>query len=517
MQQLLLVGCAVAASHEPQSTTQEAPCNVSRPANEVCDLFCNYQCSFYNATAGETGRPTTLTLFRITERNVTGILDKNTGDLTGDLSFALEIARPTPGDQKDLLQSNTTLFGRFRVEVDGAWGPYLACNPLICDAVTGACEVDGRFEPAVNTTRGTGIWFDTRTFGCNNYFGPETINPTIGRKQLSANCSVGEDFACVCDTTHRERRAVGRQVQYQPLGPEALAVYPPGDPLARVPQCMRFVPGCLRTKMVKIPGFPAYEECAEFGGCISGRTIEEVQGWSADSAAALACEACTHHPNCTGWAVNAENWTATLFASPLVIDNHTSCVMGFIYPYVRDQWKQDVEHVSETFAAIDALPWDAVRMYGTEDSGGSWFSTTGRGQCVAGAPLGTDGCTWRVLAAPTYINAVCAYGRIRSAVERHAPECFAACPQPLDSASFCYMRCYVSAFAGNPGLNITRIDSSRVRDAFAGGFAADAGCEYVEPLPCVGAQCSPPPPRGHTSAGAPTLSQSSASAPFPVP
>lgn len=72
----------------PVASIQRA-CDISQPAAEVCEDFCTSKCSFFNATAGERGHPTNITLYRITPKNVTGIQNKNTGDAPGDVSFFL--------------------------------------------------------------------------------------------------------------------------------------------------------------------------------------------------------------------------------------------------------------------------------------------------------------------------------------------------------------------------------------------------------------------------------------------
>ena len=72
----------------PVASIQQA-CDISQPAAEVCEDFCTSKCSFFNATAGETGQATNITLYRITPKNVTGIQNKNTGDAPGDVSFFL--------------------------------------------------------------------------------------------------------------------------------------------------------------------------------------------------------------------------------------------------------------------------------------------------------------------------------------------------------------------------------------------------------------------------------------------
>ena len=65
-------------------------------------------------------------------------------------------------------------------------------------------------------------------------------------------------------------------------------------------------------------------------------------------------------------------------------------------------------------------------------AGGNWFSHPINGKCKDGEPVGTNGCTWRVIERNQIINASCMYSHIDAAVEAKAPSCFQACPQPTN-------------------------------------------------------------------------------------
>ena len=72
------------------AATSVAPaCDLTKSGNEFCDDFCNNRCGFYNTSAGETGRPQNITIYRITPANVTGVLNKNTADAPGDITFVI--------------------------------------------------------------------------------------------------------------------------------------------------------------------------------------------------------------------------------------------------------------------------------------------------------------------------------------------------------------------------------------------------------------------------------------------
>merc|ERR1711968_199606 len=116
--------------------TKSPACDLNRPGHEFCADFCDGKCSFYNVSAGETGEPMNITMYRITPRNVTGLVNKNTADAPGDITFVISKKNITQqclkhpeslGCHTD--QEDKDMYGQFIVEVDGQWGPYQMCNP----------------------------------------------------------------------------------------------------------------------------------------------------------------------------------------------------------------------------------------------------------------------------------------------------------------------------------------------------------------------------------------------------
>ena len=91
---------------------------------------------------------------------------------------------------------------------------------------------------------------------------------------------------------------------------------------------------------------------------------------------------------------------------------------------------------------------------------GAGYSTPISAECKNGAPLGADGCAWRVLTA-TYRNASCVDGRVDSAVEAYNTACFGHCAQPLNRTSDCYLNCYKNALLGDASLNLTAMRARR--------------------------------------------------------
>ena len=120
-------------------------CDVN--SSSVCDDFCNYRCDFHNETStqrdpnprvpcgsannsslalavGETGAPMNITIYRWTPKNVTGISNKDTGDVPGDVSFFLSKKNLTKQCFKDptgfgCFLDGDNLYGKFVVSVDG--------------------------------------------------------------------------------------------------------------------------------------------------------------------------------------------------------------------------------------------------------------------------------------------------------------------------------------------------------------------------------------------------------------
>ena len=78
--------------------------------------------------------------------------------------------------------------------------------------------------------------------------------------------------------------------------------------------------------------------------------------------------------------------------------------------------------------------------------GGEWYSTPAAGECAPGHAAGdSSGCAWRLVQTTKIINASCMYRTLEAAVEALAPACFAACPQPSNATSACFLSCFNTA------------------------------------------------------------------------
>ena len=92
---------AIASAFVVAAAGAQPACDLTKSGEEICDGFCNFECSLYNASAGETGEPMNVTLYRITPFNTSGIINKNTGDAPGDVGFFLERKNITQQCAKD--------------------------------------------------------------------------------------------------------------------------------------------------------------------------------------------------------------------------------------------------------------------------------------------------------------------------------------------------------------------------------------------------------------------------------
>lgn len=149
-----------------------------------CADFCAGRCAF-NATG-----PQTLSLFRRTPASDLRLGDHDTGSSVGDAEFSLysfsyAYQCRTGGSPRDcsFLQNNT-VYAEYTVEVDGQFGPYLACNPNLTSHVPHPfrCGVHGG-PPDWNGCRQR--WKEPQS-SC-----PRLLR-TVGKMPLDYACSTSE-------------------------------------------------------------------------------------------------------------------------------------------------------------------------------------------------------------------------------------------------------------------------------------------------------------------------------------
>ena len=180
----LAAAAVVTCPNNPAIPDQEAASHVVPAAN--CKLFCDGTCPFHPRWS--TPAPENLTLYRLTPSNVTGIVDHDTGDATGDAGFygsflmlrLLDCAPPWSGFGCFL--ANDPVVSQFTVEVDGQYGPYLKCNPRSHE---NPAWVDTQ---SWDCTYGNDVAWHGGTNGC----ACERANQTVGRDPVdhNENCSV---------------------------------------------------------------------------------------------------------------------------------------------------------------------------------------------------------------------------------------------------------------------------------------------------------------------------------------
>eukprot|EP00658_Telonema_sp_P-2_P065493 TRINITY_DN54720_c0_g1_i1.p1 TRINITY_DN54720_c0_g1~~TRINITY_DN54720_c0_g1_i1.p1 ORF type:complete len:355 (-),score=39.63 TRINITY_DN54720_c0_g1_i1:253-1317(-) len=294
-----------------------------------------------------------MTVYRMTPFGVLDMGNKDTGDAPGDTSFVLSrktasyecMKHPdNPGCSTVTrftgdVPNSTDLVLAFEVELDGAWGPYLQCNP-------------------VNTSEPLGAW------ACQT---DATPNPKDWAPQCSAAGFAGREGYCL--------------------------TYPPSDrPTA-----------------------------ASLGECCNTAHRAGSPAWTFDASTNSSCALYTHlndsaYKLCTGG------------------------VIGFYEPSCK---------CPRVHRAVGRVNLTSIQGP-DHPAGGIWFSHPSAGECAPGEPLGSQGCTWRVIRRKRAINASCMYNRIDTVVEDSSRSCFQACPQPKNSTSDCYLACYANAVSAMP-------------------------------------------------------------------
>jgi hypothetical protein len=88
---------------------------------------------------------------------------------------------------------------------------------------------------------------------------------------------------------------------------------------------------------------------------------------------------------------------------------------------------------------------------------GKWYSNPKSGECQEGhRPGDGSGCTWRTIRRQKMINASCLYREIDVAVVAHNETCFNGCPQPRNTTSDCFLKCYVDTTSNMTNTELTQ-------------------------------------------------------------
>lgn len=119
---------------------------------------------------------------------------------------------------------------------------------------------------------------------------------------------------------------------------------------------------------------------------------------------------------------------------------------------------------------------------------GGWYSFPGVGRCNATKDFNSPGCTWRVVETTKRVMKSCQDAWVEKSMEKINPACFAACPQPKNASTACFINCFYDALLGTAvrtnasapggltGKQITDIWSA----PFKSNDASKGGCPNVD-------------------------------------
>lgn len=136
-------------SNVPDPLVRQAACD--------CAGFCSGHCSLPTPA----GAPETLTLYRLTPRNITDLVNKDTGDAEGDAFFTLDeydlpmrCSQGASTNARGCFLDVNDIYMAFEVEVDGLYGPYGHCNPPHQNSLVGnfSCRGMGHGAAPQNTS-----------------------------------------------------------------------------------------------------------------------------------------------------------------------------------------------------------------------------------------------------------------------------------------------------------------------------------------------------------------------------
>jgi hypothetical protein len=120
---------------------------------------------------------------------------------------------------------------------------------------------------------------------------------------------------------------------------------------------------------------------------------------------------------------------------------------------------------------------------------GNWYSSREEGDCGA-SPVGTGGCTWRLVAVEKIVTLACHNLVYFGAVQAASPACFSGCgADATNSSAPCWVDCFyqtvLGAAAGTPGGAVGGMPLPTLAAAWALPFASSdpskGGCPAVKP------------------------------------
>jgi hypothetical protein len=338
------------------------------------------------------------------------------------------------------------MYAQFIVEFDGKFGPYSMCNPvrvfsfpLYMISSTHLTHTYTLQQQQKQQANG----YDTSNWFCGiNCFEPTEEGCQNKYPEVNGTGWSGSP-QCFCERT---ALSVGREMS---PGSSSIDIVTRGYPK----QCAS--------------GFDSMKK-----SCItSDKIYKNLSAWSFASLSSIACQTCYADDECTGW-ISYDNRTAHLFSGKISNITTKQCVGA-------------VRHKSS---------WSGGNWFGIANLGGCsegsgctnvWYSTREEGECKNGVPLGTNGCTWRLVETRKYVNASCVDRKADMVVESHGKTCFDKCPQPLDRNTNCYLDCYRNTLMGDAYQNITAVDPQKMIEPWKRAFEEDdpslGGCPPIQP------------------------------------
>ena len=438
--------------------------------------------SFLHVLAQATAVTTTnLTVYRITPRNYTGVTNMDTGSPGGDsffglyeLSFPVLCADPhfrrSTGCTNEPILSipHFNVYQQAKIEADTRFGDYSQCNP----------------NP------------DTGVFECTHFH--QTSCWTANERYAKAFAGVCDPKECKCDAI--EKMALGVQSMEQGFGPPTNGTLPP--------TCSKPIGDHHLTPLdgKHLKGLAYKNESGLTAGeCCSQCNAEAGRKWFP----------------CRGYSFvskeDASDATGTCARYSLIWGGEIAKGVQSAYSF---------SHMHGGSSAIsfifDALPKLA------EILGGFWYSTQAAGvtmqelkpstirlslpathpvfeplcgqECKGKDDVIGKDCWWRLHSVERLVNSSCVNDRLIDTVLTKRPSCFAACPQPHNQSSTCWIQCLFETLVGNqtsspPVLPMTK---ATLTNAFEAAFAPESagGCPEVPPCP---PPCKAPPMAAFTA------------------
>lgn len=433
------------------TSMKQAACNISAPIDELCESFCSNKCAFFNATAGETGTPETVTVYRLTPSHITDMVNKDAGDPNGDLSFFLsrhdlrqECAQNSHAHGNGCFLAGNNVIVQWEVEVDGQWGSYQMCNPL---------------HGWMNETTDAGWSCSLECLTPPDCPGWPNLNSVAYNQSGSMHGP-----ACACARTDRTAGRVNRG--YMAANGHAHMPRPPPPP-----QCRNFS--------------LSWGTCFNQSGMIASIPIDWTKGNRSDpmvQSEIQCCDACQamgvegsdNRPICRGWSLRHNSSMGTSVCELHKQIDHTKwspngeqCMKA----YHRSQPKPKGNHTKPPNQHHGSNWYEVEKILG-----GYWYSFPAAGECKGSARPGDDsGCTWRAKLLKKKINATCLGTMVDHAVEKAGAVCFASCPDPTNMTTSCADDCYISALVGNPEKGMKGMSVEQMLAPWAKAFGDGPG------------------------------------------